>query len=86
MNQEQQGISSPFRKKSIPTELAILKAGQSASIEHLIADVSKEEELSSNRQYISELKYESEILSAYIDEQNKVLSWLESQNEQIAKA
>jgi len=74
----------PFRKVDVPTSLHSLKPSEMKSIDHLMAQVSGEEEIVSNNDYIKELRRELEILKTYAEEQTSVLSWLEKQNAFIA--
>ena len=74
----------PFRKVDVPTSLQSLKPSNTRSIDHLIADVSGQEEIESNNNYINELQRELVILKAYAEEQACVLGWLKKQNEHIA--
>lgn len=73
----------PFRKTDWPTELSALEPGASASIEYLLANVDKDQEIIKNEEYINELGFELSILRRYIDEQNEALNWLRKQNEFI---
>lgn len=73
----------PFRKIDHPAELASLGPSSARSIEHLISDVSSEEEVASNKEYIKELEHEVDVLTKYMDEQTAVMDWLRSQNEFI---
>lgn len=75
----------PFRKDNHPTELSTLQAAEPRDITHLIASVTKEQELAKNEEYIDELKYELSTLKGYVEEQQKVREWLIRQNEYISK-
>lgn len=74
----------PFRKEDQPTELATLEPSNPKSITHLIASVSKEQEITKNEEYIDELKSEISSLNEYEEEQKEVLIWLMKQNEYIS--
>lgn len=73
----------PFRKVDVPTSLGLLKPSISKSIDHLMATVSADDEITSNKNYISELESELDILRTYTIEQTDVLKWLRSQNDRI---
>ncbi len=73
----------PFRKKDYPTALDMLGKAQTRSINHLLAGVSKEQEIASNDEYIAELEHELQVLKSYVDEQSQVMQWLKRQNEYI---
>ena len=75
----------PFRKIDVPTQLDQLAKNGINSIDHLIARVAPEQELTSNEGYIKELDQELLILEAYMREQREVLDWLRKQNELIRK-
>lgn len=74
----------PFRKKDYFTELSTLERGASNSIDHLISNVTINQEIEKNEEYINELKSELLTLKDYIEEQTEVLQWLGKQNTFIA--
>lgn len=73
----------PFRKTDLPTELNSLNPSSPRSIDHLQPNVSREQEIASNNEYIAELQHEIGILNSYMDEQTQVMNWLKSQNDFI---
>lgn len=70
----------PFRKIDIPTELKLLQITSERSIDHLLIDVTRDQEIKINNQYIDEIQYELQILKSYVNEQTTVISWLKEQN------
>lgn len=70
----------PFRKEDFPTELSKLHQGGNRKIDNLLAEVTVDDEISSNDGYISEIKTELGFLRKYIHEQAEVIRWLKMQN------
>ncbi len=76
----------PFRKLDMPTEIASLRPSALAGdLGQLISDVSPEQEIIRNNEYIAELQYEVNVLDAYRMEQSTVMNWLLQQNAFIAQ-
>lgn len=76
----------PFRKVDIPTELSDLGPKEERCIDHLIANIDPDQELHSNRGYITEIEQELAVLASYRKEQLATMRWLEDQNEFIKGA
>jgi len=73
----------PFRKDDFPIDLEKLKKGDAQDIGYLLDEVSIEEEIVLNQNYINEIDEEIMIIEQYIQEQQETKSYLLTQIEMM---
>ncbi len=73
----------PFRKDNFPVALEKLERGETRNIDFLLADVSMEEEIKIDMEYVREIDEEIEIIEKYIQEQNETKKYLLKQIEMM---
>jgi len=66
----------PFRKENFPVTLDELKKGDSYNIDYLIGDLSLEDEIVVDKNYINEIDEEIMIIEKYLQEQKETKSYL----------
>lgn len=75
----------PFRKIDYDTPLEVLKQGNIKDISYLLEDISIEDEILIDKNYIKELNEEMSVLKDYIKEQKDVKKYLSYQISEIKK-
>lgn len=75
----------PFRKPEHITTLTDLSKGEMRDISYLLQEISVEEEILQDMNYITEINEELDVLQAYIDEQEGVKDYLKFQIEKMKK-
>jgi len=69
----------PFKKSDCPTTLDKLKRGQKSCIRHLLSDITVEEEIIYNKNYIKEIDNELSLINQYTQEQLQTKEYLQNQ-------
>lgn len=75
----------PFRKTPISIALDRLKKGNKRDISHILAKVTKDEEIEHNSAFIGEIEKEIEIIDTYLDEAKQTKEYLEKQVVEMKK-
>jgi len=73
----------PFTKKNHPIKLDTLIRGNQCNIDYLISEVSTEDEIKNNQNYLQEIENELELIGTYIQEQQSVKQYLKKQIENM---